>query len=208
MKYELVEVKYIDMYHFQMYEGKFRALEQAENGHDETFIYANVSNVDSHTFEESAVRIYAHSYENLYSAEDYELVNLYSDELCEYLKAVILENIGNEALAKKRVPTRINEECLESVPLMENLLIVPDKTPEQIAHGLVDAMGKELAAGLVEYNALVRQLAENPAIDLADTTQIKAELEKELPAWDEDDWEMLLHLVRVVRNRQDSDIPQ
>lgn len=208
MKYELVEVKYIDMYHFQMYEGKFRALEQAENGHDETFIYANVSNFDSHTFEESAVRIYAHSYENLYSAEDYELVNLYSDELCEYLKAVILENIGNEALAKKRVPTRINKECLESIPLMENLLIVPDKTPEQIAPGLVDAMGKELAAGLVEYNALVRQLAENPAIDLADTTQIKAELERELPAWDENDWKMLLHLVRVLRNRQNSEILQ
>jgi len=207
MKYELMEVKHIDMYHFQMYEGKFRALEQTENGHDETFIYANVSNYDSRTFEESAVRIYAHSYENLYSAEDYELVNLYSDELCEYLKAVILENIGNKPLAEKRMLT-INEECLESMPLMENLLTVPDKTPEQIAHELVEVTGKELAAGLVEYNALVHQLAENSAIDLTDTSQIKAEMKKELPAWDEDDWEMLLHLVRVVRNRQSSDIPQ
>ena len=28
MKYELVEVKFIDMYHFQMYEGKFKDLDQ------------------------------------------------------------------------------------------------------------------------------------------------------------------------------------
>ena len=44
------------------------------------------------TYEESEVRIYAHSYEDLYCAEDYELIALYNDELCEYLKSEILKN--------------------------------------------------------------------------------------------------------------------
>lgn len=200
MKYELVEVKFIDMYHFQMYEGKFRDLEQTENGHEEMFIYANVSNFDSRTFEESTVRIYARSYEELYSAEEYELVNLYNDALCEYLKAEILKNMGK--------CISITRDVLESIPLVENLLIEPEQTPEQTAHKIVKFAGEELAAGILEYDALVQQLADNPAIDLTDTSQIKAELKTELPVWDEDDWEMLLHLVRVVRNRQNSDIPR
>jgi len=92
MKYELVDVKFIDMYHFQMYEGKFRDVEQAESGHEEKYIYANVSNFETETYEESEVRIYAYSYEDLYCAEDYELLNLYTDELCKYLKLEILKN--------------------------------------------------------------------------------------------------------------------
>jgi hypothetical protein len=91
-KYELVEVKFIDMYHFKMYEGKFFDKEQSDAGHPDTYIYANVSNFDTETYEESEVRIYAHSYEDLYCAEDYELLNLYNDELCEYLKSEILKN--------------------------------------------------------------------------------------------------------------------
>lgn len=76
-----------------MYEGKFKDLEQSENGHTEKFIYANVSNFETKTYEESEVRIYAHSYEDLYCAEDYELQNLcYNEELCEYLKSELLKN--------------------------------------------------------------------------------------------------------------------
>ena len=91
-KYELVEIKFIDMYHFQMYEGKFKDAAQLESGHSEKYIYANVSNFETETYEESEVRIYAHSYEDLYCAEDYELIALYNDELCEYLKSEILKN--------------------------------------------------------------------------------------------------------------------
>ena len=88
MKYELVEVKFIDMYHFQMYEGKFKDIELLENGYEEKYIYANVSNFDTETYEGSDIRIYAHSYEDLYCAEDYELYGLYNnDKLCEYLKS-------------------------------------------------------------------------------------------------------------------------
>lgn len=93
-KLKLVEVKFIDVYHFQMYEGKFLDTTQLESGYEEKYIYANVSNFDTETYEESEIRIYAHSYEDLYCAEDYELINLYGDnELCEFLKSEILKNI-------------------------------------------------------------------------------------------------------------------
>lgn len=93
-KYELVEVKFIDMYHFKMYEGKFLDIEQLNAGHPDTYIYANVSNFETKTYEESEVRIYAHSYEDMYCAEDYELLSLYDvPRLCEYLKREILKNI-------------------------------------------------------------------------------------------------------------------
>ena len=75
-----------------MYEGKFKDVSQAESGHSEKYIYANVSNFETETYEESEVRIYAHSYEDLYCAEDYELTTLHNDELCEYLKSEILKN--------------------------------------------------------------------------------------------------------------------
>lgn len=90
-KYELVEIKFIDMHHFQMYEGKFKDVVQAESGHSEKYIYANVSNFEAETYEESEVRIYAHSYEDLYCAEDYELTALYNDELLKYFKSEILK---------------------------------------------------------------------------------------------------------------------
>ena len=96
-KFELVEIKFIDMYHFQMYEGKFRDLSQVESGNEEKFIYANVSNFETTLYEESEIRIYAHSYEDLYCAEDYELINLYGDnELCHYIKTEILKNMKIE----------------------------------------------------------------------------------------------------------------
>ena len=94
MSYELVDIKFIDMYHFQMYEVKFRDLEQIRNGQEEKYIYANISNFDTESYEESDLRIYAHSYEDLYDAEAYELVNLYSEKLCEYFKTELLKQIN------------------------------------------------------------------------------------------------------------------
>ena len=85
-RFELIEVKPIDMYHFQMLEGKFRDTDQDV----ETYIYANVSNFDTETFEESEVRIYSSSYEDLVNPEEYELCamevgHVITDELKEKL---------------------------------------------------------------------------------------------------------------------------
>lgn len=94
---ELVDIKFVDMYHFQVYEGKFVDLTQEESGNEAKYIYANVSNFETEKFEDSEVRIYAHPYEDLYCAEDYELCNLYLDEeLCDYIKTEILKEIGLE----------------------------------------------------------------------------------------------------------------
>jgi len=90
-KYELIDIKFIDMYHFQMWEGKFKDLEQEKYQNKEVYVYANVSNIDTKTFEESDVRVYAHSFETLYCAEDYELYNFGNDVL-EYFKEMILNN--------------------------------------------------------------------------------------------------------------------
>ena len=98
----LVEVKHIDMFHFAMYEGKFEDANQAKNGCPPIHIYANLSDFDGTTYKESPVRIYAHSYAELYDAASYELVALESDQmLCEYLKAEIEKHLptnggGNE----------------------------------------------------------------------------------------------------------------
>ena len=80
------------MYHFQMYEGKFKVAAQSTDGHDE-YIFANVSNFEGATFEESEIRIYSQAFEELYCAEDYELHDLYSDALCAGLKSEILSNV-------------------------------------------------------------------------------------------------------------------
>lgn len=74
-KFKLVEAKYIDMRHFQMIEGKFLDLEQREYQHRDVYVYANLSNSETE-IENSDVRYYAHSFDNLYCAEDYELHNL------------------------------------------------------------------------------------------------------------------------------------
>ena len=75
-KFKFIEGKMIDMCHFKMYEGKLQDMEQAKNGL-EVFVYANISDYETDTFEESEVRVYAHSFEKLYCAEEYEL------DLCE-----------------------------------------------------------------------------------------------------------------------------
>lgn len=71
-KLKLIEVKFIDMFHFQMIQGKYQDMEQLEYQNRETYVYANISNFDS-TMEESEVRFYAHSFDELYCAEDYEI---------------------------------------------------------------------------------------------------------------------------------------
>ena len=86
---KLINLKYIDMYHFQMWEGKFQDLEQ----NTPTFFYANVSNFETETFEDSDVRVYAHSYEDLYSPEDYEL--RVPDVVEKKIKETILAELRN-----------------------------------------------------------------------------------------------------------------
>ena len=57
----------IDMCHFKMYEGKCQDMEQAKNGL-EVFVYANISDYETDTFEKSEVRAYAYLFEKLYCA--------------------------------------------------------------------------------------------------------------------------------------------
>ena len=101
---KLIDLKYIDMYHFQMWEGKFQDLKQ----NTPTFIYANVSNFETESFEDSDVRVYARSYEDLYSPEDYEL-NI-SEEVEKKLKEMILGKL-NETLFESLRFTEICPHC-------------------------------------------------------------------------------------------------
>ena len=84
-KIKLVALKHIDMYHFEMWEGKFQDLEQ----NAEIYFYANLSNFDTPTFEESEVRAYAHSYDDLYDPDGYEL-NL-APSVEQRVKEIILD---------------------------------------------------------------------------------------------------------------------
>ena len=72
-KFKLVEVNFIDMFHFQLYEGKFQDMEELEHNNKEVFIYANISNFDTGRYDESEVRIYAYSFEDMYDASYYQL---------------------------------------------------------------------------------------------------------------------------------------
>lgn len=97
--FKLEEVKHIDMYHFDLYEGKFVDIRQTENGFAPQYIYANISSFEGKSYEESGVRIYAHSFAEMYDADAYELTNLEASDsqagnsLCEFLKAEILKQI-------------------------------------------------------------------------------------------------------------------
>ena len=83
----LVETNEVDMHHFQLLEGKFQDTEQLVNG-IEVFVYANISNFETETFEESEVRVYAHPFEKLYQAEEYEL-SLDAKDILEIKKSLI-----------------------------------------------------------------------------------------------------------------------
>lgn len=72
----------------------------------------------------------------------------------------------------------------------------------EVAKAIVDGIGKDLAAGLVEYYNLVKQLAEDiPGYKLRDTREIKRLLAEQLPEWDEEDWEDLRAAVEEESQR-------
>lgn len=90
----LIETKKINMFHFDLLEGKFEDLTQAECGHPQTFFYASISNHETDNYAGSTVRIYAHSFDEMYCAEEYELYGLESDEsLCRQLKDILLKQL-------------------------------------------------------------------------------------------------------------------
>lgn len=71
-----------------------------------------------------------------------------------------------------------------------------------IAHEIVEGLGKDLAAALVEYANLVKQLAEDLTYSqVQNTAKIKELLEADLPDWDEEDWEDLR--AAVAKRMQD-----
>lgn len=72
----------------------------------------------------------------------------------------------------------------------------------EVAKAIVDGIGKDLAAGLVEYYYLVKQLAEDvPGYKLMDTKELKRLLAEQLPEWDEEDWEDLREAVAAESQR-------
>lgn len=81
----------------------------------------------------------------------------------------------------------------------------PQDTEEQaaeIAKAIIDGIGTDLAAGLVEYYNLVKQLAEDiPGYKLGDTREIKRLLAEQLPEWDEEEWEDLRAAVEAESQR-------
>ena len=89
-KFKLVEAKIIDVYHFQMVEGKFIDLENKEMNNINIYVYGNISNFDTETIRESEVRVYAHSFEDLYDAEQYELYH-FEDDYSEEIRQQLLE---------------------------------------------------------------------------------------------------------------------
>lgn len=74
---------------------------------------------------------------------------------------------------------------------------------KEIAQDIVDAVGKDVAAGLVEYANLVKQLAEDLTDEqLEDSAHIKSLLKEQLPAWDREDWYDLLKAVRKEKHKE------
>lgn len=105
-KFKLEEVKFIDTYNFQMIEGKFLDLEQAHYQGKRVYVYANISNSEKR-IEESDVRYYSQSFENLYCAEDYELHNFsnYDEEIKKELinSSVYKERFDNKGKINKLI---------------------------------------------------------------------------------------------------------
>lgn len=54
-KFKFIEGKIIDMCHFKMFEGKFQDMEEQNKKGTEVYIYANISNFETDTFEKSEV---------------------------------------------------------------------------------------------------------------------------------------------------------
>ena len=94
-KYKLVDIEYVDMGHFQMYEGKFQDMEQWKYQNKEVYIYANLSN-NEYDFEdeENYIRAYPYPFKDLYCAENYELV--INNPSADYIKYLILKEIRKE----------------------------------------------------------------------------------------------------------------
>lgn len=71
----------------------------------------------------------------------------------------------------------------------------------ETAHAIVEKIGTDLAAGLVEYENLVKDLAKDlSAKELKDTTKLEELLSENLPDWDAEDWEDLR--TAVVREQE------
>ena len=95
-KFKLVDTKLLDEWNFQMFEGKFKDLSQESD----IYIYANVSNFNTETFEESDIYIYSHSFEELTNAEDYDITANFSEDFLKGIKESLLDEYEQ---TKKRV---------------------------------------------------------------------------------------------------------
>lgn len=91
----LAGTKKINMFHFDLLEGKFEDKTQTECGHPQTFFYASISNHETDSYADSDVRIYAHSFDEMFCAEEYELYGLERDKsLCAQIKEILLKQLA------------------------------------------------------------------------------------------------------------------
>lgn len=98
-----------------------------------------------------------------------------------------------------------DETCLASLEgtLEEEKEDTTEEVVEEMAQAIVAELGKDLAAALVEYANLVKQLAEDlTSAEVQDTAKIKELLQAGLPDWDEEDWEDLR--AAVAKRTQDN----
>lgn len=74
---------------------------------------------------------------------------------------------------------------------------------EKVAKEVVESIGEDLAGALVEYANLVKDLAADLTDEqLEDSSYIKSLLGKQLPDWDEEDWDDLLKNVRLKKYKK------
>lgn len=90
-KFRLVNLGKIDVYGFNIVEGKFLDLEEHENG-NEVYVYTCL---DDRTgdFNNSDIYVYAHPFDSVYDISNYELTANFDEETLEYMKQEILKNI-------------------------------------------------------------------------------------------------------------------
>lgn len=84
---------------------------------------------------------------------------------------------------------------------MSKLTVENEQTATGYAQQIIEEIGADTAAALVEYANLVKQLAEDLTDEqLEDSGYLKSLLQEQLPTWDWDDWYDLLVAVRREKN--------
>ena len=98
-KFKLVDAQIVGIYPLQMVEGKFLDIENTTSGHDDVYVYANISNFEVENVDDSDVRIYSHSFADLYCPEDYEICTF--DNYTDEIKAQLMQTDAYKEFKKR-----------------------------------------------------------------------------------------------------------